>query len=253
MSARKRATNLIALAVLASSAQAATMPCGVGWRVYTELSSKIGTIEEIGTEAPHVGWFRISYDWAPAGEWYSPAIVDIFPEATQDRCQPPGASAAQPQPAAAAPASNASPVSSGLASTQTCPGGRRVVDREHRAGTVRGERNGMCVVELDSGGGRSYLAWMLEPEGGKPAAGGSLTPGRYACSAGAAGTFPVEIVDGSSYVDRAGTRGSYSLDGDGIDFASGSLTGYYARVLGNGKFGLSSKAARSFSVVCNRK
>ena len=42
------------------------------------------------------------------------------------------------------------------------------------------------MVELDSGGGRSYLAWMLEPEGGAPATGNSLTPGHYACSAGAA-------------------------------------------------------------------
>lgn len=253
MNLRKQLASLIAMSVLAGNAGAATMPCAVGWRVYTELSSKIGTIEEIGTEAPHVGWYRISYDWAPAGEWYSPAIVDIFPEATQDRCQPPGESSAKPQPAAAAPASDASPVPSGLPSTSTCPAGRRVVDRERRAGTVRGERNGMCVVELDSGGGRNYLAWMLQAEGGAPAAGGGLAPGRYACSAGAAGTFPVEIVDGGSYIDRAGTRGSYSLDGDSIDFASGSLAGYYARVLGAGKFGLSSEAARSFSVVCNRK
>lgn len=252
MSARKQLASLATLVLLAGGASAATMPCGVGWRVYTELSDKVGTIEEIGTEAPHVGWYRISYDWAPAGEWYSPQVVDIFPEATKDRCQPNGSST-RTESAAPAPASDASPVPSDLESTQACPDGRRVVDRERRTGTVRGERNGMCVVELDSGGGRSYLAWMLEAEGGAPATGNGLTPGHYACSAGAAGSFPIEIVDGSSYVDRAGTRGSYSLDGDGIDFASGSLTGYYARVLGNGKFGLSSKAARSFSVVCNRK
>ena len=165
MNLRGQLPSLAAMALMAGGASSATTPCGVGWRVYTELSSKIGTIEEIGTEAPHLGWYRISYDWAPAGEWYSPAIVDIFPEATQDRCQPPGDRSAKPQPAAAAPASDASPVPSGLSSTATCPAGRRVVDRERRAGTVRGGRNGMCVVELDSGGGRTLTLLPLSPEG----------------------------------------------------------------------------------------
>jgi len=40
--------------------------CGVGTRVQGEFGGGgIGTIKEIGTEPPHVGWYRITFDWDP--------------------------------------------------------------------------------------------------------------------------------------------------------------------------------------------
>lgn len=98
------------LVLLASQVvAAATVACGVGDRVHSELSGgKVGTIEEVGSAAPHVGWYRISYDWAPSGEWYPPATLDIHPEGSSDRCQPPGSASAAGS-ATSAPTASARP------------------------------------------------------------------------------------------------------------------------------------------------
>ena len=136
-----------------------------------------------------------------------------------------------------------------------CVAGIKVTDRNGKDGTVTGVSNGMCVVRHDDGTVRNYLHWMLSPAGSakdSPAAG--LAPGDYACSATGAGTFPITIRDGSRYSDRAGKPGEFALQGNGdLVFKSGSLAGNYSRVLGPGKFGLSSAKGRSFYTVCNRK
>lgn len=54
---------------LNSKAQVAD--CGVGTKIeFEDDRGKIGTIEEIGTKPPHVGWFRIAFSWNPKGEWF---------------------------------------------------------------------------------------------------------------------------------------------------------------------------------------
>lgn len=85
--------------------------------------------------------------------------------------------------------------------------------------------------------------------------GGPLEPGSYSCSAEAAGTFPIEVIDGNRYRDRAGTVGEYAYDAatSRITWTSGSLAGQYGRKLKPGKFGLSSAPARTLYVVCNRR
>jgi hypothetical protein len=136
-----------------------------------------------------------------------------------------------------------------------CKPGAKVTDRGGKSGSVTGVKNGMCVVKLDDGTERNYLHWMLSPAGatkGAPAAG--LPPGNYACSAPGAGTFPIVIRDGGRYSDRAGKSGEFALQaGNEIVFRSGSLAGNYSRVLGAGKFGLSSAKGKSFYTVCNLK
>ena len=68
-----------------------------------------------------------------------------------------------------------------------------------------------------------------------------------------AGQFPITIVDGSTYSDRAGQSGRYSINGAQITFRSGSLRGQFSRILGPGKFGLSTDQNRMFYGVCNLK
>ncbi len=255
---RPAAAALWLLLTLSGEVLGASVSCGVGDRVHSEMGGgKVGTIEEVGTQSPHVGWYRISYDWAPAGEWYPPATLDIHPEGSSDRCQPPsGAGTATSGAPAAAGAANAqaSQAPVGVKPSDDCRPGTRVVDRQQRSGEVQGESNGMCVVALDDGGNRSYLAWMLSPEGaGSDTESAGLSTGRYVCSTAGAGYFDVHIIDGSTYADRAGKRGSYSLAGDRIEFQSGSLADYYSRILGPAKFGLSTEEVRTFYVVCNLK
>jgi hypothetical protein len=246
-----------------ATVRAAEVECAVGARVQGEFGGgEIGTIAEIGSQPPHVGAYRITFGWSPAGEWYYPQTWTIHPAGSPDRCVINAAAAGMPAPAAThAPSADASSDhvlaadSAAIASTERCRSGAAVRDRKGKLGSVLGEDNGMCVVRLEDGSKASYLAWMLDPTaaGSGPAVGGALAVGDYVCSTEGAGQLPLRIVDGTSYLDRAGSAGHYSLRGDRIQFASGSLAGYYARVLGQGKFGLSSGEVRTFYVVCNRK
>ena len=78
-----------------------------------------------------------------------------------------------------------------------------------------------------------------------------LKQGRYVCSmSSAGGQFPITIGRGT-YTDRAGKSGTFSVTGDRITFGSGSLAGQYSRILGPGKFGLSSSFNGMFYGVCN--
>ena len=81
---------------------AQTEQCGVGARVQVEMiDNAVGTITEIGTEPPHVGWYRVVFDWNvragnPQGEWYSPKNREIRVVGTNTKCGIAGA-AAKPQ------------------------------------------------------------------------------------------------------------------------------------------------------------
>ncbi|HWS25355.1 MAG TPA: hypothetical protein VN259_02155 [Xanthomonadales bacterium] len=234
------------------------MNCAVGDRVAGEFGGgEIGTIAEIGRQSPHVGAYRIVFSWSPRGEWYHPNTWDVHPEGSADRCQPAqGGGAAGPDVGDDDPAPLASPPppAQGTASTDRCLQGAQVSDRNQRAGVIEGENNGMCVVRLSDGSVRNYLAWMLSPAGAAPdTTGGGLSPGRYVCSTQGAGTFEVQILDASTYADRAGTRGRYAVNGEELEFQTGSLVDYYSRLLGKDKFGLSTEPVRTFYVVCDRK
>jgi hypothetical protein len=257
-----------AVALLAWAATAADVPCAVGAHVEGEMGT--GTVAEIGTQPPHVGWVRIEHSWSPKGEWYDWRIWDVHPAGSSDRCVAPTATApagsaaalgAQSRddddpPAAATTPAPSAPSTPRATPTDRCPADRAVVDRQGRAGRVLGEANGMCVVRLADGTTRSYLDWMLAAPGAADpgTGGGGLEAGDYSCSLGAAGTFPITIGDGT-YRDRAGQDGAYTYDaGSGaITFSSGSLAGTFSKRLGPGKFGLSSAPTRQFYAVCNRK
>ena len=79
----------------------------------------------------------------------------------------------------------------------------------------------------------------------------SLSAGRYVCSmSGAGGQFPITIGNGS-YTDRSGKTGRFTVKGDRITFASGSLAGQFSQILGPDKFGLSTSPNGMFYGVCN--
>ena len=71
--------------------------CQVGARVQVqEINKAVGTITELGTEPPHVGWYRIAYEWNarsgnPKGDWYNPKNREIRIDGTDTKCAPAGA------------------------------------------------------------------------------------------------------------------------------------------------------------------
>ena len=257
---------VVAMLALAAAlpAGAADVPCGVGGRVLLEGGSASALeIVEVGTEPPHVGWYRLVGPWnAPAGDWYDPRTWAMHPEGrAADRCvvapPAPPMTAATPLPApppapAAAPAPGSASPPATYTSTDRCRAGRAVQDRQGARGTILGERNGMCVVQ-QAGGARSYLHWMLAEAGGAPAV-TALTPGAYVCSAQGAGSFRLTIDDATRYTSSGGLAGRYRVEpGSGeLAFESGSLAGYHGKALGATKFGLSSKPTTMYYTVCNR-
>ena len=81
----------------------------------------------------------------------------------------------------------------------------------------------------------------------------TLTPGVYVCSmSSAGGQFPITIGNGT-YTDRSGKSGRFTIQGDRITFTSGSLAGQFTRILGPGKFGLSTSPNGMFYGVCDLK
>jgi hypothetical protein len=208
--------GLVAVTGPVATAAAQTVYCGPGTQVISENGGGTGTIAEIGTEPPHVGWYRVTFSWSPRGEWYDPSTWKLYPAGTQQRCTPqrPGTSPAPPAPPSAPrPAGRPAPL-----------------DDDDEPAAVPVPR-------------------PQPPQAG----GGSLPLGRYTCSMPGAGQFPITIVDGSTYSDRGGKSGRYRLQGQQLLFESGSLRGTFSRILGPGKFGLSLDQNSSFYGVCNLK
>lgn len=167
------------------------------------------------------------------------------------------APAANPAPQATpAPAPPPPPAQQTDGDRANCPPDGTVVrDRYGNVGPITGVVGGFCRYLLPDGSSRSALAWLLAPADVGPAApagGGALTNGAYSCDMSAGGgTFPITILSGSQYSDRAGQSGAYAVQGNKVTFTSGSLAGQYSEILGPGKFGLSTKFNGMFYGVCN--
>ena len=76
--------SLIVAALLLS---APVLACELGSKV-TLKGGSTGTLAEVGTESPHVGWYRITFSWSASGEWYDPKTWEVFAEGTTKRCLP---------------------------------------------------------------------------------------------------------------------------------------------------------------------
>jgi hypothetical protein len=110
-----------------SSRAAAQGGCGVGAEVRVEMiDNAVGRITEIGTKAPHVGWYRIVYDWNvrsgnPQGEWYNPKLRDIRVAASNAKCgtSSAGTTSLPPTRGGRDTSTNAPPVQTG--GDESCP------------------------------------------------------------------------------------------------------------------------------------
>jgi hypothetical protein len=143
-----------------------------------------------------------------------------------------------------------------------CVMGAKVTDRQNRTGTVIMAKGSDCRVKFDDGSERYYLAWMLSPAGtgtGGKAAGAAGAPrnGTYHCVAagGVAGTLQLVIKGGNEYSDRSGKSGRYNFDAatGKITFQSGGFSGYFGKLLGPAKIGLSSRDGGFYGTVCDMK
>lgn len=104
--------SVVVLAVLVfcfGPAAAQNNTCSVGSRVQVEMiDNATGTITEIGTQVPHVGWYRIVYDWNvrsgnPQGEWYNPKNREIVIAGTRTKCGQPASPGNSRPPAGSSP------------------------------------------------------------------------------------------------------------------------------------------------------
>ena len=70
-----------------SNVWAQNQPCGVGNKVAFEWSpDTIGTIVEIGTEHPHVGWFGIKFAWSERIQWAQSESNGLLIAGTKNKC-----------------------------------------------------------------------------------------------------------------------------------------------------------------------
>ncbi len=109
VSLKVAAFPLVFALVMGGGARAQGQTCGVGTRVeFDDGGRGIGTIAEIGTTAPHAGWYRIVFSWNAKGDWYSPATWGILIAGTKTKCQaaaPPTRATSTPPPATGGPLS----------------------------------------------------------------------------------------------------------------------------------------------------
>lgn len=83
-----RASFIAAMFLIAcGSILAQSQTCGVGTKVAFEWSpDTVGTIVEIGTEYPHVGWFGISFSWSKNIQWAAPESNGLLIAGTKTPC-----------------------------------------------------------------------------------------------------------------------------------------------------------------------
>lgn len=96
---------------------------------------------------------------------------------------------------------------------------------------------------------------MLTAIAGSPAraappaaqAGGAPRPGNYQCFGGSAGNMKLRFMGRNSYANEQGASGTYKFRPSGqMEFVSGPWKGFYAKSLGNGRVGLTSRPDGTF-------
>lgn len=137
-----------------------------------------------------------------------------------------------------------------------CHVGQRVGLPGSGQGTVVALRGtGGCDVKADGYENvQTWAAWMLTSVGGAAAPlnkavlpGGAPRPGNYQCFGGSAGNMKLRFGGGNSYSNEQGATGSYKFRPSGqMEFVSGPWKGFYAKTLGNGRVGLTSKPDGTF-------
>ena len=137
---------------------------------------------------------------------------------------------------------------------ESCRVGQKVLSPGGKPGTVtKVERETACTVLQDDGTGEGvWSAFMLRAAPGSPApAAKPISPmptaGLYQCRGGPAGNLKLRFGPGNRYANEQGTAGAFTIANDGqISFTSGPWEGFFAKNLGKGKVGLTSRPNQSF-------
>ena len=119
---------------------------------------------------------------------------------------------------------------------------------------------GGCTVRDEKFLESSWAAFMLTPAPSLPVrnpapVGPTPTPADYQCYGGAAGNMKLRFFAGNAYANEQGARGSYKLRPSGqMEFTSGPWAGFYAKTLGTGKVGLTSRPDGTFyQMTCDKR
>ena len=143
------------------------------------------------------------------------------------------------------------------AQSGACQMGAHVIDREKKTGTVVEAKGPDCRVKFEDGTTNYYLAWMLEAAGSENKDKGPVLKGSYACVAGggAAGTLRLVIKSDTEYADRNGKKGTYEFDPKTgrFVFKTGAWEGFYGKLLGPRKIGITSRPGGSANTICDLK
>ncbi|ESQ79840.1 hypothetical protein [Asticcacaulis sp. YBE204] len=118
-------------------------------------------------------------------------------------------------------------------------------------------RQSLITAAVLAGGillSHSAIAQQKTQPGVKAAA---MTPpnGKYQCYSGAGGNMKLNFAAGNSYSNEQGKAGKYTVSKDGLmTFTNGPWAGFYAKVIGPTKVGLTSNPAANFyQMTCDLK
>lgn len=86
-------------------------------------------------------------------------------------------------------------------------------------------------------------------------AAGVPRPGLYQCYGNAGGNMKLRFTGGTGYANEQGSAGQFKMRPSGqLEFVSGPWKGFYAKDLGNGRVGLTSRPDGTFyNMTCDPK
>lgn len=141
-------------------------------------------------------------------------------------------------------------------SPKDCVGGKRVVDRQGRKGTVvRMANDNLCMVKIDETGKDEYfIFWMLTEDGKSSEPTVKLVPGTYECYKGGQYTFMDMYITGSNTYRMDGGSGKFRLEaGNKIVFETGPLARYTSKLEAGPGILISTNGGSFYGTSCELK
>jgi hypothetical protein len=149
--------------------------------------------------------------------------------------------------------------SSASARMESCSVGQKVMLPGGKLGTVIEVNGPGCKVRQDGTNWEGvWSAFMLDPApGGDDMAPvpteRAIGPGMYQCHGGSAGNMKLQFLENGKYANEQGTSGEFqAISSDEISFVTGPWEGFFGRILGLDKIGLTSRTAQStYYMTCD--
>ena len=141
-------------------------------------------------------------------------------------------------------------------SPKECVGGKRVTDRQQRAGTVvKMVNDNLCQVHIDETGKDEYfIFWMLTEAGNSPQPTVKLVNGTYECYANGQYTFmDMQVTSATTYKTDGGS-GSFRLEaGNKLVFDNGPFANTTAKIDKGPSILLSTNGGSFYGTSCELK